>query len=146
MVEDGLPPYMIFGAILLYAAAHPALITKAGGDETQDTSKAEEHILTIRTDLPRRTEARELVIRPTVARFSPPPYFPKTSFFLSENRRIPRTMGRAGMEAIKKVGALPPNGRRSPPPISLIFRGRGPPFPRRANAVSAPTHPDRGRL
>ena len=81
MVEDGYPPYLIFGAILLYAAAHPALITKAGGDETQDTSKAEEHTLTIRTDLPRRTETRELVIRPTVARFSPPPYFPKTLFF-----------------------------------------------------------------
>ena len=78
MVEDGYPPYMIFGAILLYATAYPALIMKAGGDETQDKSEAEEHTLTIRTDLPRSTEARELVIRPTVARFSPPPYFPKT--------------------------------------------------------------------
>ena len=145
MVEDGYPPYMILGAILLFATAHPAQIMKAGGDETKDTNEAEEHTLTIRTDLPRRTEARELVIRPTVARFSPPPYFPKTSFS-SENRRIPRTMGRAGVGAETKVGALPPNGRRSHPPLSLSFSGRGPPFPRRANAVSAPTHPDRGRL
>ena len=72
---------MIIGALLLAVYAfHPAAITKAGGDENTNTKEAEEHTLTIRTDLPRRAAAPELTIRPTVAHFSLLLVFQKTGF------------------------------------------------------------------